>query len=158
MYVCSPLPQILQFQRQRRSFFQPFPSPHQAVLSTKSWNTQADDFFPLFRGNSGPLIYPLNSSNKSSTPVQKILLDQLNSNRNVVFQSTLSCWLFKMLHMQPLLRGHEGTLLLFFTPETSRHFFSSVLPNTTQPLEKLNLKIRCIWCPFSRQGLCSHLI
>lgn len=66
-------------------------------------------------------------------------------------QSTLSCWLFKMLHMQPLIQGHEGALLhhqssrercinFFFTPEISRRIFITVLPNTTQPLEKLKFK------------------
>lgn len=63
-------------------------------------------------------------------------------------QSTLSCWLFKMLHMQPLIQGHEGALLHYQSSRercinfffTSRRIFITVLPNTTQPLEKLKLK------------------
>lgn len=113
MYVCSPLPKTLQ---STKKCLPPIPFLLQAniVINKK---VEALKWFPV--GNMVSLVCPVNSLNKTSTPVQKSLLEQLKRNRNVCSQETFTFYphphspaassVAALLHIEPLLWA-EGTM------------------------------------------------
>lgn len=73
IYICLFPPSPKYFSQLRNVFLPSLFSPKQILSSTKRWRHSSWSFFPLL-GNSVSLICPLNSLNKSSTPVQKSLM------------------------------------------------------------------------------------
>ena len=77
------------FSQLRNIFLPSLFSPKQILTSTKRWRHSSCCILPPL-GNSVSLICPLNSLNKSSISVQKSLLDQLETKRNVCSQETFT--------------------------------------------------------------------